>query len=561
MNKIVKHKWYWMTLAVMTLVFYILNLNTSLWGDDYIYALIPGNERERCDTLAKYIASMHYFYVDTNGRIADMIVRFICSLVGKTVFNILNTAVFAVFVHTLVQLVNRIERNAWLLAVIFLYVMLLFPYPGETMLWMAGAVNYLWSATATMLVLLYIVRHNEVGNHKANIFEHVALAMGAFIAGGMNESITTATLVAMGGYFLFNFKQWRGTNVTITIFYLLGTILIISSPAAWTRLESGNSVNLHMGALSLISQRCINLTTKTGHYVTPFLAYITLLVLLRRKGIKAVASDLLNWTIIGAMVSILVFGVTQQRAYTWYSITGFIVIAAALLPWINSRKKVATYTGIITGIACLIPAWYALKTTHDYKVYDDTVLADIQASPDGVLKAYPTPAETRFYHPLHYDNTIETCWNVFMDYYYNKDNIQFLNDSLYARHTSKLPILHGGKPLNYESSNPEYASTIYAFEGADYSILPIVCDSVRDRLGLITKLYYTDMEAHIGSDRAATRKLWGTMRDYEPFKQYHLKRDGKLYVVLPALNDSITSLEIPIRIGEKKSTITFTLNN
>lgn len=557
MNKVLQNKWYWLTLLLGTVIFYILNINTSMWGDDYIYALIPGNESQRCDTLGKYLASMAYFYNDTNGRIADMIVRFISSLVGKTVFNLLNTAVFALFVHTVAKLINRAERNTWLLAIIFLYVLLLFPYPGETMLWMAGAVNYMWSATATMLVLLYMVQHNETGNHKASVMGHIGLAICAFIAGGMNESITTATLVAMGGYFLFNFKQWRGTNVTITIAYLLGTILIISSPAAWTRLASGSSVNLNMGITGILTQRVYNLITKTGHYVTPFLGLCTLCFLLWKKHIKETAGNMINWTVIGAMVSVTVFGVLDPRAYTWYSLTGFVVVMLLLCHTINSKPKTANIIGIAVALATLYPTWDALKTTYDYKQYDDKVLSDISKSPEGVVLAYPTPEPTRFYHPLHYDNHIATCWNMFMGWYLGKENIEFVSDSIYARYNNPLPLTQGGEVLNYSSSDTTWAQNIYGFRGADYSIIPIECDSVIDRQGLHSKLYYNDIVAHIGADRVEKRKLWGKMRDHEPFSQYHLKHDGKMYVILPALNDSITRIEIPVKVGKKNDVLIF----
>ena len=556
MNRVLQNKWYWLTLLIGTVIFSILTMNTPLRGDDYPYALIPGNESQRCDTLGKYLASMAYFYNDTNGRIADMMVRFFASLLGKTIFNIFNIVVFVIFVHTLVCLITT-ERKPWLLSCIFLYILLLIPWPGQTMLWMAGAINYMWSATATLLVLGYMVRHKDGNTDNRKVTRHLVLFLAAFVAGGMNESISFATLAGMGGYFLFNFKKWRGTNVTITLAYLLGAFVIILSPGAWNRLESGSSVNLNMGIMQLAMQRGLNLVTKTGHYVTPFLGLVTLCIILCRKGFKKAQTDLFNWILIGTMMSVLIFGITQPRAYTWYSITGLLVFTTAITHYINTHRNIARSVLVATILGSIGVSYYAIKVTYKNKKYSDEAIASVIASPDGVVKAYPVPDINRFYPRVILNNEDETAYTRFFCYYFNKDNVAFINDSLYARYKSQRPFLNGGKRLNFESDHPQWARDIYAYDGTNFSILPIENDSVIDRLGLISKLYYTDLESHIGADRVEKRKLWGTMRNYEPYPQYHLKHDGKMYIILPALNDSITCIEIPVKVGKRNDVLIF----
>lgn len=556
MNKVLQNKWYWLTLLLGTIVFSILTVNTPLRGDDYLYALIPGNESQRCDTLGKYLASMAYFYNDTNGRIADMIVRFFASLLGKTIFNIFNIVVFAIFTHTLVTLLT-IDRKPWLLSCIFLYYLLLIPWPGQTMLWMSGSINYMWSATATLLVLRYMVNHEEGNTDNGKVARHLALFVAAFIAGGMNESISFATLAGMGGYFLFNFKKWRGTNTTITIAYLLGAFVIILSPGAWNRLETGSTVNLNMGILQLATQRGLNFVTKTGHYVTPFLGLVSLAIILFRKGFKNTKTNLLNWVLIGTMISVLIFGITKPRAYTWYSITGLLVFLAAIIQFVTTYRNIARSILIATTLGCIGVSCYAIKVTYNNKKYSDAAIAAVISSPDGVVKAYPIPEINRFYHRVILNNEDETAYTRFFCYYFNKDNVAFINDSLYTRYKSQKFFLDGGKRVNYESDHPHWARDIYAFDGVNYSILPVENDSIIDRLGLLTKLHYTDLESHIGADRVEKRKLWGTMRDYEPYSQYHLKHDGKMYIILPALNDSITRIEIPVKVGKKDEVLIF----
>lgn len=552
-----KNKWYWMALLMGTVVFYVLNLNTPMRGDDYVYALIPGNITQRCDTLSKYFASMHYFYIDTNGRISDMMGRFFISLLGKGVFNIFNTVIFAIFIDSLSCLITH-ERKLWFLSCIFLYIFLLFPWPGQTTLWLSGSVNYLWSSTATLLVLRYMINHEDGKATSSIIARHIALFITAFIAGGMNESISFATLAGMGGYFLFNFKKWRGTNITITLAYMLGACIIIASPAAWNRLEAGNSVNLHMSFIHLILNRGNNLLTKTCHFITPLLGIITICVILKRRGLKYTASDLFNWILAGTVLSVIIFGVYEERAYTWYSIAGLIIFARIAVPYITPRKVITRYTFITGAVACLCLSGYAISTTHANTKRNNEAIAAVLNSSDGVVKAYQTRPKTRCNHTLIFNNDELTCYNEVMGYYFHKDNVAFISEKLLNRYHDSLPFLHGGKRINFESDHPQWACDIYAFDGENYCIMPIECDSVSDHRGFKSKLFYKDIEAHVGTDRAKQRKFWGKMRNHEPYYHYHLKRDGKLYVILPTLNDSITRIEIPIKsVNGYIETLTF----
>lgn len=555
-TSLTRNAWYWLTLCVGTVVFYMLNVYTPLRGDDYEYAMIPGHEGVLCTTLWQYVSSMPFFYQDTNGRIADMIVRFISSLLGRDIFNVLNAMVFPVFVHSLVSLVTT-ERRAWMLSCVFLYLLLLFPFPGQTMLWLAGSVNYMWSATASMLLLRYMVGHRDGKVTSRSLWRHAALLVAAFIAGGMNESISFATLAGMCGYFIFNHKRWHGTNVTITFAYLAGTILILSSPAAWSRLDAGNSISLKLDMTQMAFNHVYNFITKTGHYVTPFLGLLVICVMLRRRGFKDTVGNLFNCVLVGTVISVLIFGVDQQRAYTWYSLMGLVVVASPLVSRMEGRRVLSRWLLAVTAVASIGVSCYVMKVCRDNKLHDEEVISALMDSPEGVVKAYPTPADNRFYYTLKYNNDDETCYTKFIGYFYGKENVAFIGDSLYCRYKSELPFMHGAVAMDYASESPQWASGIYSFDGAPYTVVPIECDSVTDRTGLHSKLFYNDLEAHVGANFVKKRTRQGKMRDYQPYNHYHLKREGKLYVIMPELNDSITRIEIPIVVGKNKDVLIF----
>ncbi len=545
MAQFVKNKWYWISLLVGTAVFAVINVYTPLSGDDYDYTLVPGNMSERCDTVAKYLASMHFFYQDVNGRIADIIGRFFCSLLGRSVFNVFNVTVFAVFVHSVISLITP-ERKAWVASVVFMYILLLFPWPGHTMLWLSGSVNYMWSATATLVLLRYMVDHDDGSVTSRPVIRHLALAVASFIAGGMNESVSFATLAGMGGYFLFNMRKWRGSNVTITLFYLLGACLILSSPAAWTRLDSGSSVNIHMGFTKLILNRGYNLVTKTAVFVTPLLGLATIGYVLRRKGFRLAVDSLLNCVMAGTMISVIIFGVAEERFYTWYSVMGLIVFASAVIHHLNSRPRVTRLVLAATAVINTVFSCVAIGDSYGNMKQSEAATAAVLSSPDGVTRSYTTRPKSRYTYTLKFNNEDQTCYNIHLGYYLGKENVAFINDSLYTRYRSGKPFLQGGKRLPMECGQQQWARDVYAFEGNDFYIIPLVSDSVADVRGVSSKAYF---------DHAVTRK--GKTGDVLPFYHYHLRRDGILYLVVPRLDDGLVRIEIPVTIGNREDFLVF----
>lgn len=554
MNKILQNKWYWLTLLLGTFIFYILNLNTSMWGDDYMYMRMPGDRTQRCDTILKYLVSMPEFYRSINGRIADMMLRFTTSLLGLDIFHILNTFVFVLLVHTLTSL-SGMPRRVPMLTLVYSFILWLFPYPGESMLWMAGAFNYLWSCACSLLVVIYIIKHNTSVGSVSN-WHHVRVAVLAFVAGGMNESFSTALLVSLILFFLFNPKKLHGANITLLLFFFAGVLLIVLSPGAWIRLNEGTTVRYHMGTYDLICERLYNLMTKTCHFITPLLACIIIAVKLWNNKYKELVKDVRFWLIPGGMTSIIVFSVLSERAYVWYSVSGFIVVAFFINQLLATHEQKLKYMGILTGILCLYPTYIAIKSTRECKAYDDMVEQKIKDSVDGVITITTAPIHTRFYHLQRYDNS-STWRNQYQGFYYNKENVQYVTQEVFDRYKDTIPFIKNAILQPYISQNPEMAKHIYAISEGLFTIIPIESDSIKECSGDYTRLYYTDMEAHMGHERYEQSKFWGTNIECEKFPQYHLQHDDYYYIILPLLNDSITRIEIPVKVNRKNNVLIF----
>lgn len=546
MDRILKDRWYWTTLLVGVAMFYVLNLYTALWGDDILYKLIPGNETKWCDSIQKYLASMPYFYQDTNGRIADMLERFITCFVGKGIFNVLNTLVFAVLVHQVARFVSRGSHSVLALSAVYVFILLVFPNPGQTTLWMAGAINYLWGCTANVLLLMYMKRCIDNRRSSSPWWHHVLVALCAFVAGGMNESISFAMAAGMACYFVLYRKELRGTMATLVVAYMLGVMLIVLSPAAWNRLESGNSVNFNMGVMQLLLRRSYNLVMQSVKFVTPVLGLLAVAFACRRRGLKEASHNLLYWMLVGTVASVLVLGVGQARAYSWYALLGFIVSARAVVPLLQSRRRLCVMLCAVFSVVNIVCTAVALKTSIACRQYCDMAEGAVMASPDGVVKAFPVMEKSRYCQFMVYNNEKVSCFNGFMSTYYGKSNVQFLPDSVYTRYKNPKPFIDDAVLLpHFQSSHPELASEVYLLADARISVVPFKVDWAWENQGFSGKIYYKDTYAARG-------------RAFARYPQYHVMREGKRYVVLPALSDSIALVEIYTKVRGVRDTLTFT---
>ncbi len=556
LEKMLKDKWYWLTLLVGTVVFYVLNANTPLIGDDILFSRVPDDISRPCDTLGQYIASMPFFYCDNNGRIADMMVRFVTSLLGKGVFNVLNSLVFIVFLLVVSRHIDETNRRVWHLVATMLYMLLLMPVAGQTMLWLSGTINYLWSSTATLALLLAFGRERWPWPLPVKVL----VLLGAFIAGGMNESVSSATLACMVLYCIVNRKAVTRWHLAVIALYLAGFLLIVLSPAAWDRLATSGSVNVNMTPLRMVVQRLYNLATKSIHFVTPAAALCTVAVLARARGFKAMSAGLMNWCLAGAVISVLVFGVYTIRFYTWYSIVGFVVVAQALAPSVDSHRRVSLALCTVCALGCIVTSPYAIASAHSYSKFNDSVLNAVKSSPDGVIIAPTQFEERRFVHAMDFSNDRYTGYNRALGYWLGKPNVHFLNDSVYSLYRGEQPMMHDAKPVKgVESSDSSVVNTLYALPSAGISAAPIVGDDVELMVEYKGNMYYNDMESLIGKDRAALRRLWGTMSNAVPFITYVLERDGHRYIILPPVTDEVTGMDFWVRAGGEKKQLRLTL--
>lgn len=541
-------------MAAVAAVFYAMNCLGTLKCDDILYMFAPGNPGARCDSVWKVFAMQPGFYVSENGRLADMVVRLFSGVLGKGVFNIANCAVLLLFLHLLARSVSR--RTVPLLLTSCAFVWLVFPSPGETMLWMSGACNYLWSCTASLALFLYVERR---GSRAHQAWHHVLLAAAAFVCGGMNESVSAACCAGLAGYFLFNAKKLtEGVNATVALAYLAGFAMIVCSPAAWERLGSGGDINLNAGVLPLLTRRVVNTVTKTGHYITPAIGLLAIALTWFRHGFRRVRSNLWAWLLLGGLVSVVVFSLTLARAYSWYAVAGFVVSMRWLWPIVEKRSRLSAAVGaamalMVAGSSCL-----AIVSLWRYKQFNDRMERAIAASHDGVVKAARFEGrENRWVWRMNYENDdVISAYNPYLSSYYGKPDIQFLSDEMLARYRSPGEFAHGGKPMPFHSDATQLADSILSLDNAHYAIIPLNVGKAMASDTYCTATVANGAQVYTHKQLSQRERL-GISTSIAKRSYYCLRHKGRCYVVVCHWPTGVTKLNVPLTVNGKETAVNF----
>ncbi len=544
MNRTVEpngRKWpYWCALTVAALVFFFFNVFTTLKGDDICYIFVEGNTSVRVSDLSTLWQSVTYHYVDTNGRLADVIAKVFLGLTGKAVFNVVNTMVFVLFLHLLCKL--SLAGRRWpAVAMGCLYALLIFPYPGETMLWLCGSCNYLWSATFTLaflLMLKWLHRHPRGGAW------HVVAAVVGFAGGAMNESVSLAAAVGLFIYYLLNPRQFRGPVVTACLCYVLGIGMIVVSLVLNGRVQNGEVV-LDVSWQQLLSRRVINTFLKTGHFITPFLAILVIAYAWWRRGWRAVTDDVMNCVFVGAFVTVVGMSLIKPRAYTAYSVFSYVVVAAWLWQWLKLKPRWQRWTGVVCALACVVPAVQAGRAIVDYKRFNDRVERAIAASPSqAVIAAAEWKGTNRWVSPSFYDSYLYSSYTDAYCHYYGKDNVQFVRPSVLKRYTSG-DFMAGSVPLHFVSDRPDLAAGIVGWENEEYTAVKVAPGHVKRDFDLIT-IDLASQADRLTAEEAEKRRQWGVLKNTQQWYFYWLRQADSCLLMLPHLPDDVLAVTVPL---------------
>ncbi|MBQ2823775.1 MAG: hypothetical protein IJF18_04275 [Oscillospiraceae bacterium] len=182
-------------IAAVSVYMLILNFRCGYLSDDYHFKFVwrdfnaYGTEN-RIDSLGEILLSMKNYYMMSGGRVLCHFIAYVLLVPEKWLFNILNTAVFVMMglvIEGIAKLKTHKQHN-WLLPMIYISMLLFLPCFGDNVLWLSGAVNYLWPTVLMLCTILMTEKYSKASS-RLKIAEISLLvlfsAMTNEISGGM----------------------------------------------------------------------------------------------------------------------------------------------------------------------------------------------------------------------------------------------------------------------------------------------------------------------------------------------------------------------------------------
>jgi hypothetical protein len=218
-------------ITILFIFLFVLMLNCLgvYYVDDWHFKFvfygehISGLER-RIASLKDIIISARNYYCSFGGRILAHSILFCVLMADKWVFNILNSLVFVSLGLNIEALIGA-RKYKLALPVIYSCMLLLLPEFGDCVLWVSGAVNYLWMALLFTVCLRYTDRYIR---GEGNIFFMCLLCLAAAMA---NEVSGGMLLII---YLLKSIVNGRCRSVLPALFIMVGIAVVVAAP--------GNSV-------------------------------------------------------------------------------------------------------------------------------------------------------------------------------------------------------------------------------------------------------------------------------------------------------------------------------
>ena len=146
--------------------------------------------------------------------------------------------------------------------------------------------------------------------------------------------------------------------------------------------------------------------------------------------------------------------------------------------------------------------------------------------------------------PMNYNSTDYFGHEVVYCGYYGKDNVQFVNDSVYVRfHSGRL--LDGAAELPLKSDCPDVIGDILSFDNQDYMVVTLRLDTL-PCTPQTARYYMADPDKALTVAERERRHNYGLITDYTPQGFYPLSYQGLNLLVFPLMDNTTSRIVFPL---------------
>ena len=519
---------YFSVLAVAGIWFLCMNMNTPFMHDDLAYCYYYDDnsalERPSSEPISSFwqiFPSMWNHYNSVNGRYTShFLIQLFCSLLGKNLFNLFNTIIFLLFLD-LIVVMSFGGRQLLPLCLSILSVVFFLPFPGQTMLWLTGSINYLWSSACSLIVLKIVMGQFN----KGSLLCLLSFLFGLF-SGWMNESISFGIGGGMVVYLFFNRNRFKGTTRWIIMGYMIGCVMILLSPGTLNRASSGE-INTDLNLLQMFSSRLISSVFLMKSL--PIIASAGLLIILacfkRFRSLFRGRYVFVYSFIITAIFCFLI-GLPESRVFFGLSVLGTILCISAVRYLTHSivfPHKIGYLVSFLLLVLCFPHGIKAINRSSEYSRYSKDIEERIQSSPSAcVIEATPFESSRFVYATRVYANRYQ-FHNRVRSFYYHKEYVCAVPNQLY---------------ISYKKQDASIISDEYWFIKLD--------GSIEDIVGIRA---HSSTEILLNKRQRIIRYLLGTLNDESIISDYAvLEYNSETLLIVPH-QEAIDKLIITLKNG------------
>ncbi len=212
--------------AALFALMLLLNFMCPYLSDDWHFMFVwedflPTDEPDRVDSFGDIITSMRNYYAMSGGRVVPHFITYCLLLFPKWVFNILNSAMFVVLTVLLykISLCYLKSSPKWLYPLVCLMALHLLPGFGDNVLWISGAVNYLWMAVILLCCIYWLIARSENAGLRECLF-----MLPVFMLSGATNEVTGGMLIVAVVIRFFCIKNHKPSKIAMFIILLLSEI-------------------------------------------------------------------------------------------------------------------------------------------------------------------------------------------------------------------------------------------------------------------------------------------------------------------------------------------------
>ena len=460
-------------LLIIGVVFYVMNVFTPLFSDDWHFAFIFRTDT-RIKTLGDVLYSEYLHYLNYTGRtVPHFFVQLFDGILGKQAFNLINAGILVLFLHLLSSTFSDDKKTRYTcLSISVFFFFIVIKGFGDDFLWMSGACNYLWCIT--LLFMFHRLFFKEI----TNSYYYPLLLLFGLLSGWTNESLVLGMAVGYLVYIWDNKGKISRSQAFMLIGFFIGVCFLVLSPAAYQRFLDNQKTAFSLSTtLSAYSQAILYLVNLR---ILPVLLLLSIILYSIKKAEAVRIFKENKYLIICLIISLLFIVFTKENSdRARFGIEFFALLLFARLLVVIKIPQGLLH---IVNVCVLITCFYSLLFMHEnYQEYNK-VINQIEEGKELVLTNEPEIPSffRRFivsYTSPEYDEEYSAFnkyspYNILIARYFGVKSLTFLPERLYKE------IKENPDQYNDFSSYPDLPFYIKKLNGKRVRRVSMVLDKV-----------------------------------------------------------------------------------